>query len=398
MRGFIIAFISLLFITTNLLAQKQITVIGKLKGIEDGVKFFLLKQDGNVGITVSKDSVVNGQFKIVYTPDNENVEQYSLMAGGEGFPSMSCKLWAKAGSTITIQGHDKLIYTWTVKSNIPQQKEWAYFINANKKHWTDYQQFSMQRSAFIEEYRNGKLSKDEKTALKKKIDEVDSLSDLVNYKIQQNNLTLLQKGKITPIRLDLLNSVANSIKWNGKEEFRPAVQKMYNNLSADLKNSADGQKIGLILNPPTVVKVGQPMFDTLLKDPKGNTYHLADFKGKYILLDFWSFGCGPCHESVPEMKEIHEQLKDSLTIVGLNSDTQKIWAKATAMFNMTWYNLSDEMEDRGIYAQYGVNGIPNYVLIDPQGKIKANWTGYGPGSLKEAITQHTGLTFAAATK
>jgi peroxiredoxin len=398
MRRYTFAFISVLLFAASVSAQKKIIINGQVKGLEAGVKLFLMKQEGNVGTGVAKDSVVNGRFQIQYTPDADIVEQYSLMAEGKGFPSMSLKLWAKAGSTITIEGNDKLIYTWKVKSNIPEQQEWSYFINANKKDWTDYQQLSAKRSADIDQYRNGNLSKEERKEIKKEIDAVDSLSKLVDYKIQKNNLALLQKGKITPVRLEILTSVANNIKWNGTEEFRPAVQKIYNNLGADLKNCPDGQKITLVLNPPKVIKIGQPMYDTLLKDMAGNAYHLADFKGKYILLDFWSFGCGPCHASVPEMKEIHEKLKDSLTIVGLSSDTKKIWEQATKMFQMTWYNLSDGNEDRGIYAQYGVDGIPNYVLIDPEGKIKASWTGYGEGSLKEKITTHTGFTFPDKSK
>lgn len=398
MRSYTLVIISVLLFAASVSAQKKIIITGQLKGVEEGTKFFLMKQEGNVGTGVSKDSVVNGRFRIEYTPENQGVEPYSLMADGKGFPSMSLKLWAKAGATITVEGNDKLIYTWKVNSNIPEQKEWAYFINANKKDWTDYQQFSAKRNALINQYRDSKLSKDERKAIKTEIDLADSLSEISNYKIQKNNLVLLQKGKLTPIRLEILTAIANSIKWNGTEEFRPTVQKIYDNLGADLKNSADGQKISLVLNPPKVIKVGQPMYDTLLKDIEGNAYHLADFKGKYILLDFWSFGCGPCHASVPEMKEIHEQLKDSLTIVGLNSDTKKIWEKATEAFKMTWYNLSDGNEDRGIYAQYGVDGIPNYVLIDREGKVKANWTGYGEGSLKEKITTYTGFTFPDKVK
>ncbi len=65
---------------------------------------------------------------------------------------------------------------------------------------------------------------------------------------------------------------------------------------------------------------------------------------------------------------------------------------------MTWHNLSDGNENRGIYAQYGVEGIPNYVLITPDGRVKATWTGYGPGSLKEKIKGLTGLALSGEAK
>ena len=53
-----------------------------------------------------------------------------------------------------------------------------------------------------------------------------------------------------------------------------------------------------------------------------------------------------------------------------------------AQHEMTWQNLSDLKQTAGLYAVYNVNGIPNYVLISPEGKIVKMWSGYGKGSLK----------------
>ena len=53
------------------------------------------------------------------------------------------------------------------------------------------------------------------------------------------------------------------------------------------------------------------MADTDLYDLQGNIHHLADYKGKYLLVDFWSRGCGPLYEwLLPEMKEISATWKD----------------------------------------------------------------------------------------
>ena len=46
--------------------------------------------------------------------------------------------------------------------------------------------------------------------------------------------------------------------------------------------------------PSVTVKEGDEMADTDLYDLQGNIHHLADYKGKYLLVDFWSRGCGPC--------------------------------------------------------------------------------------------------------
>ena len=71
------------------------------------------------------------------------------------------------------------------------------------------------------------------------------------------------------------------------------------------------------------------MADTDLYDLEGNLHHLTELKGKYILLDFWSSGCGPCIMSIPEMGEVQEKYKDRLAIVSLSSDTEKIWKAAS---------------------------------------------------------------------
>ena len=68
---------------------------------------------------------------------------------------------------------------------------------------------------------------------------------------------------------------------------------------------------------------GDDMADADLYDVNGKIHHLSDFKGKYILIDFWSQGCAPCLQSLPELKEITEHYKERLTVVSLSEDTEK---------------------------------------------------------------------------
>ena len=66
--------------------------------------------------------------------------------------------------------------------------------------------------------------------------------------------------------------------------------------------------------------------------------------------------------ALPEMKEIQEQYKERLTIISLSSDTKSRWKAASAKHEMTWQNLSDLKQTAGLYAKYGVRGIPNLFL------------------------------------
>ena len=108
------------------------------------------------------------------------------------------------------------------------------------------------------------------------------------------------------------------------------------------------------------------MADADLFDLDGKVHHLAEYKGKYMLLDFWSRGCGPCRMALPEMKEIADMYKDRLTVISLSSDDEKNWREVSKEENLTWENLNDMQGTNGLYAKYGISGIPHYVFISPE--------------------------------
>ena len=179
---------------------------------------------------------------------------------------------------------------------------------------------------------------------------------------------------ISNVWMEKLLRLSMSLKYNPKFTNKEKILALYDRLNEEQKASIEGQEIRVNLFPPKTVKEGDDMADADLFDLDGKVHHLADFKGKYMLLDFWSSGCGPCIMALPEMKEIQEQYKDRLTIISLSSDTQTRWKAASAQHEMTWQNLSDLKQTAGLYAVYDVNGIPNYVLISPEGKIVKIWT------------------------
>ena len=181
----------------------------------------------------------------------------------------------------------------------------------------------------------------------------DSISDLISSR----ELKLMQELPISTIWMEKLGRLSTSAKYNPKFSYKEETIALYNRLNDEQKSSMQGQEITVNLFPPTVVKEGDDMADTDLFDLNGKLHHLTDFKGNYILLDFWSSGCGPCIMALPEMKEIQEQYKERLTIVSLSSDTKSRWTTASAQLEMTWQNLSDLKQSAGLYAKYGVRGL-----------------------------------------
>jgi len=122
------------------------------------------------------------------------------------------------------------------------------------------------------------------------------------------------------------------------------------------------------------VSVGQIAPEFELNDTEGKLVKLSDFKGKYVLLDFWASWCAPCREENPNIVKQFEAFKNKgFTVLGVSLDEDKSdWLKAIKDDRLNWSHVSElKRWDGKVTMQYKIEGIPASFLLDPKGKIIA---------------------------
>ena len=137
---------------------------------------------------------------------------------------------------------------------------------------------------------------------------------------------------------------------------------------------------------------GQPAPDFSLPSLNGKTYKLSDLKGKVVLLDFWATWCPPCREELPFIEKLHKEFSGKgLVVLGINDEDKATVQQFVNQQKLTFTNLLDS---QGTTARaYKVTAIPRVILIDKDGKIVKDITGYSKENekiLKELIEKLLG--------
>ena len=373
------------------LSGNEFLIEGKISGVEDGAVIMLFRYDGDFGMNIATDTLKNGRF-VFKLETISDPEKMGIICFSDGYPSSrSLDFWVAPGKKIKISGKDRLLPAWEVKSSTPYQKEANRYANINRDINREMTELSIDIIDMRTKVRN--VSSEETFAYRKIIDSLEMIHNALKIKEIFANIGIMEKMDVSPIWLDKMNGIAMTLKYSnvGSEfagDIRKKAEELYGKMSEEDKSTSIGYKITANLFPPPTVGIGDGMIDGDFFDINGNTKHLSDYSGKYMLLDFWSRGCGPCIMALPEMKEVSEIYHDKLTIVSISLDSDAVWKEAMSTHNMPWVNIRDPKGWGGLAANYDVRGIPNYVMISPEGNIIDKWMGFGNGLIKGKVSEN----------
>ncbi|PXY01087.1 hypothetical protein DF185_10570 [Marinifilum breve] len=364
----LIAFVALLMSCQH--QRDTYLITGNLTNIPDSSIINLYIDYGDMGKRIATDTVINGYFEfsdsLVKQPSKMNLR----MKDWQNFYGQ-CDLWVEH-EKITVNGDGKYLATWQVVSNIKEQIVLNKFVEATRTMDATIDSLSIARMKSIN---NREIASE-------MMHEIDSL-----YKRKQNiEYDLIKEN---PNSRTALNKLYYKIKFD-KSTPKEEVREIYNRIDEEYKNTLHAQGILTCLEDRKAPEIGDKMIDFVAHDTDGKNHSLSEYKGKYLLLDFWSMGCGPCMMAMPETKKLDSLNRDQLCIIGLNmASSEETWKDVSIKKNISWVNLSDGKSTfSGISSVYGITAFPTYILIDPDGKIIDKWMGYSKGHLEEKLKKH----------
>ena len=298
---------------TGLAQTKTVTVTGYSPALKDGT--LVLAGAGMSGTVV--DTVQSGRF--AFTLPVEELTVGTLFLEGEGCPDLTFFLMMKPDVTVKLTGTDCLYPLWKVESPIPEQQT----LNRITEHCRDV----------IKELIENEQNKD--------WDKLDS----INMVFMKQEIDILPSLPVDAASLIVLWRISRPLKNMKDFPYMEELKSLEKSFAARAPKGFEDQlaEIHTYIYPPQVLQVGEEAADAELFDIQGNKHRLFDAfaNGRYVLLDFWSIGCGPCRLSEPEMREVYGRMKDKLEIIGINQDNLSTWKNNDFSKSIVWKNWND---------------------------------------------------------
>lgn len=362
-------------------------ISGSVSGFpaSDSVKVVLFRHEGEVGRQFMTDMLQGGRFRFVIDTLPDGIGKYSIGLFGKNGKyfrtvlNFNTDLYLEPGAKVRIKGEGRHYFTADISSNVRDQRLRQRFLKKmSLADWEFYQDVYVDRYAALDKRSDPNISAAERDSLYRLTNELLERSNSIQDRIRVQTLELMKTEPVGQYWMDRLLAYAKAVSHGMNKEMKPQLEKLYASLPQDLRESDQGLEIQANLNPIKKVHAGDmPPAYTYL-DRSGDGHLLSELRGKYVLLDFWSLGCGPCIESIPYLARLYERCSERLEIVSISLDTDPVWEEARKEHPTSWTEWRDPSRNSGSVLSFESRGIPTFVLVSPEGEVIEIFEGFSP--------------------
>ncbi|WP_316794985.1 TlpA disulfide reductase family protein [Pedobacter agri] len=228
-----------------------------------------------------------------------------------------------------------------------------------------------------------KKSDDILEAIKLEDNEVRGYLEPMFNEIKDSTLKFIRENPQSYYSLYLFTMSFRDLNYKEAQSYFNSLNPIYKKgkLATDLLEEIEGMKKGI---------AGAAAGDFNTKDINGNPIKLEDFKGQYVLIDFWASWCVPCRKGNPHLLKLYAKYKPKgLEILGVSDDDrdEDKWKKAVEKDGIgVWRHVLRGLEykegtherinvERDISEGYNISSLPTKILVGPDGIIIARYNG-----------------------
>ena len=353
LKSGLLAFALVTVITSCSKKEEGYTINGTISGQKDGI-VYLEFLDGDKPLVKDSAKIVEGKF--TFAGKVEEPLRYSVKLKGQEYG----RVFILSNETIGFTAKKDSIFNAKLSGATQDSIYSLYYKNEFKK----IQSIAgpvYKASDSLSQNGKVKLTPDQQVMMDKRWADLQKLADDLTFKFIKTH-----KDKVAGVLVLEDRLVTYGTPQQIKEYFAvlsPEVQKSY--FGKRIKEAID-------LNDKTAVGVTAPEFSQTAVN--GKVVKLSDYKGKYVLVDFWASWCGPCRKENPNVVVAYKTYHDKgFEVLGVSLDDKKnLWEKAIEKDGLTWTHVSDLKGWKNEAAVlYGVKLVPTNYLIGPDGKIVA---------------------------